>query len=58
MFTLVLLAYVCIAAPLIICFGIEYDWLDWLGWIEIIVETAFCMDVRHPAHLMMLLCPT
>ena len=44
--TLILLGYVCIAAPLIICFGIEYSWLDWLGYIEITVEVAFCLDVR------------
>ena len=43
---MILLLYVCLAAPFIVCFGIHAPRSSALGVIELLVDCAFGLDVR------------
>ena len=45
---LLLLAYICLAAPFIVCFGLEFDRFSPLGIVELVVDLCFALDVRPP----------
>lgn len=44
-YMLLLFAYVCVVAPYIICFGVEFARHSALGVIEIVVDTSFIVDI-------------
>jgi hypothetical protein len=55
---MILLVYVCLAAPFIVCFGIHVERLTFLGMVELLVDLVFTIDVRSASWCFLMQVPS